>query len=158
MVTTLPALRPTLKKGLKVNYISKIELPDSLIENRKTEAGYLKISSPILTATDLIQYEKRIGGINRAAIILNELAETIKPEVFNKYLLQNTPVTVLQRLGYMLEHAFNNHVLADALFELMKINDAKLFRIPLKASANKKGFSSENRWQVIVNTEIDIDE
>lgn len=158
VVTTFPVLRPTIKKGLKVNYISKKEIPDTLIESRKTEAGYLNISNPVLTATDLIQYEKRIGGINRAATILNELAEAIKPEVFNKYLLQKSPVTTLQRLGYLLEHECKNHVLADALFKLMKGNDAKLFRIPLKTLGTKKGFSSENRWKVIVNTEIEIDE
>lgn len=158
VVTTLPVLRATQKKGLKVNYISKTAVPENLLETKKTEAGYLKISNPVLTATDLIQYEKRVGGINRVATILNELVEAIKPEVFNEYLLQNTPVTALQRLGYLLEHEFNNHLLADALFHSLEINKAKLFRIPLKASAGKKGFSSENRWKVIVNTEIEIDE
>ncbi|MCB9074246.1 MAG: type IV toxin-antitoxin system AbiEi family antitoxin [Chitinophagales bacterium] len=157
VITTFPVLRPTYKKGLKVNYISKKELPVNLLETKKTEAGYLKISNPILTATDLIQYEKRIGGINRVATVLNELAEAIKPDVFNRYLLQNTPVTALQRLGYLLEYEFKNHILADALFHSLKINEAKLFRIPLKASAGKKGFSSENRWKVIVNTEIETD-
>jgi predicted transcriptional regulator of viral defense system len=158
VVTTFPVLRPTQKKGLKVNYISKKELPENLLETQKTEAGYLKISNPILTAIDLIQYEKRVGGINRVATILNELSEAIKPDVFNQYLLQNTPITALQRLGYMLESEFNKHQLADALFQSLEINEIKLFRIPLKASAQKKGFSSENRWKVIVNTKIEIDE
>ena len=158
VVTTLPVLRPTYKKGLKVNYVSKKELPEKLIETKKTEAGYLKISTPILTATDLIQYEKRIGGINRVATVLNELTEVIKPEMFTNYLLDNTPISALQRLGYLLEYEFNNHSLADALFHSLITNEAKLFRIPLKASGKKNGFSSENRWKVIVNTSIEIDE
>ena len=32
------------------------------------------------------------------------------------------------------------------------------FRIPLKSSVDVKGFNAENRWKVIVNTKIEIDE
>jgi hypothetical protein len=46
----------------------------------------LKISSPALTATDLVQFEKRIGGLNRAATVINELAEVLRPEMFNPVL------------------------------------------------------------------------
>jgi hypothetical protein len=40
----------------------------------------------------------------------------------------------------------------------MKKKELSLFRIPLKASKEIKGFSSDNRWKVIVNTDIEIDE
>ncbi len=63
VVTTFPVLRTTQKKGLKVNYISKKQIPAHLLEIRKTEAGYLKISNPVLTATDLIHFEKRVGSL-----------------------------------------------------------------------------------------------
>src|SRR5690606_11121809 len=56
VVTSLSALRATERKGIKVNYISKNSINETLIENRKTESGYLKISSPALTATDLVQF------------------------------------------------------------------------------------------------------
>jgi hypothetical protein len=32
-----------------------------------------------------------------------------------------------------------------------------MFRIPLKASAPDKGFESDERWKVILNTKIEID-
>ena len=158
VMTNLPVLRHTLKKGLKVNYISKKEIPEKLLEIKKTESGYLKISNPVLTATDLIQFEKRVGGMSRVATVLNELAEVIKPEDFNVFFIENTPVTALQRLGYILDIIIENKPLADALYEILLQNKAKMFRIPLKASAPIKGFSSDERWKVIVNTEIEIDE
>jgi predicted transcriptional regulator of viral defense system len=158
VVTNLPSMRSMQKKGLKVNYISKKEIPDKLLETKKTESGYLTISNPILTATDLIQFEKRVGGINRVATILNELAEAIKPDDFNIFIIENTSITALQRLGYILDKVFQNKVLADALFQVLQKAEAKLFRIPLKASAPTKGFSSDERWKVIVNAVIDIDE
>jgi predicted transcriptional regulator of viral defense system len=158
VMTTFPVLRPTKKKGLKINYISIREIPESLIEKRKTEAGYLNISNPALTAGDLIQFEKRVGGLNRVATVLNELSEVIKPTDFNSEVLLHVQVTVMQRMGYLLENVCFNMELADALFEAMKREGLSLFRIPLKTAKETKGFSSENRWNVIVNTEIEIDE
>ena len=37
-------------------------------------------------------------------------------------------------------------------------NNAVLFRTPLKASAATKGYSADEKWKVIVNTAIEIDE
>lgn len=157
VVTGFPVLRPMQKKGLKINYITKKEIPEPLLDTRKTEAGYLKISNPALTATDLIQYAKRVGGINRVATVLSELAESIQPDAFNSNLLQHVPVTALQRLGYLLDKIFDNQSLANSLYMALQNNKASLFRIPLKASAPAKGFASDERWKVIVNTEIEID-
>jgi hypothetical protein len=72
--------------------------------------------------------------------------------------MKHIHVTTLQRLGYLLENVCLNTLLADALFKAMKREALSLFRIPLKASKETKGFSSDNRWKVIVNTEIEIDE
>jgi hypothetical protein len=157
-MTEFPVLRPTQKKGLKINYISIKKFPEILIEKRKTEAGYLNISNAALTASDLVQFEKRVGGLNRAATVLNELAEVMKPSDFLPQLLQHTLVTALQRLGYLLENVCDNQELADALYESMEQEKLSFFRIPLKAAKETKGYSSDNRWKVIVNTEIEIDE
>jgi len=158
VVTTLPALRPTLKKGLKINYISKTQIPQKLIELRKMETGYLKISNPILTATDLIHFEKRVGGMNRVATILNELTEVIQAKDFVEELIHNIPVSAFQRLGYLIENIFENQTLADAIFDFLQQNNVKFYRIPLKASASVKGFMSDERWKIIINTQIEIDE
>lgn len=157
VMTNFPVMRPTQKKGLKINYVSIDKIPENLLEKRKTEAGYLAVSNPVLTATDLVQFEKRIGGINRAATILNELMEVLKPSGFNEDILTHAAVTTLQRLGYLLEFVCNNKELSDSLFKKMEQRKLKLFRIPLKASGQTKGFFSGNRWKVIVNTEIDIE-
>jgi len=85
------------------------------------------------------------------------LADAIKPTDFTSVILQHVPVTALQRLGYLLENACCNTELADALFEAMKREKLSLFRIPLKAAKKTKGFSSDNRWKVIVNTQIETD-
>ncbi len=158
VITDFPVLRPSHKKGLKVNFISKSNIESRLLKERKTESGYLKVSSPVLTASDLIQFEKRSGGITRVASVLNELVEEMNPIEFDAIFFSSTPSTAIQRLGYLIEKIINNEKLANGLFEASQKNGLIFFRIPLKASAPTKGFSSDNRWKVIVNTEIEIDE
>ncbi len=158
VVTTQPALRPTQRKGIKVNYISKSSIQEKLIENMKVESGYLKISSPALTAVDLVQFEKKSGGLNRIATVLNELVEVIKPEMFSSILLNEASTYSIQRLGYLLEHSLNQKELADALYQESKEAGLSFYRVPLKAAAPTKGKPTDENWKVIVNTEIDIDE
>ncbi len=158
VVTGFPVLRTTQKKGLKINYISKRKIPELLLESKKTETGYLKISNPALTACDLIQFEKRVGGMNRVATVLNDLVVSIKPEMFNNDLIEAVPATTFQRLGYMIEHVLANELLSAALYNALKRKEIAFFRTPLKTSAPIDGFSINDRWKVIANIIIEIDE
>ncbi len=152
-----PVLRPTRKKGIKINYISKKEVPALFLEKKKTETGYIHISNPALTAMDLVQFDKRIGGLNRAATVLNELAEAIKPEQITVHLLKEVPVTAIQRLGFLLDVILKQDI-GKHLYEVSKKAGLEFFRIPLKTSAPRVGFLSDERWKIIVNSEIEIDE
>jgi predicted transcriptional regulator of viral defense system len=154
VATSLPTLRATQRKGIKVNYISKKSINQKLIESRKAESGYLKISSPALTAVDLVQFEKRIGGLNRAATVLNELCEVLKPEMFSSALLNEVSTYSIQRLGYLLENKLQQQELADALFSESKNIGLSFFRVPLKSGSPTKGFTSDGRWKIIANTEL----
>ncbi len=154
--TDFPALRPTRKKGVRINYISKREITDTFLEKRKTETGSINISNPVLTAVDLVQFDKRIGGLDRAATVLNELAESINPKGITESLLRVVPVAALQRLGYLLE-VILRHDIGKRFYEVSQEAGLDFFRVPLKTSGVKKGFPSDERWKVIVNTEIEID-
>lgn len=158
VVIDFPVLRPMQKKGLKINYISKKEIPELLLDIRKTKAGYLKISNPALSATDLIQHAKRFGGVNRGTSVLAELAESIQPDTFDNNMLQHVSVSASQRLGYLLDKVFDNQSLTKALYNALQKNQATLFRIPLKTSAPVKGFAADHRWKVILNNAIELDE
>lgn len=158
IVTDKKGLKSVVKKDIKINCIYVPVIPAQLLVKLKTEAGYMFISNPALTAVDIIKFEKKIGGLNRAATVLVELAEEIKEGDFNKYLLGYAPVVSLQKLGYLLENVCGKKDLADALFEAMITENVKIFRTPLKSSKKKSGFSSDNRWKIIVNTIIEADE
>lgn len=157
VVTNFPVLRPTLKKNIKVNYISKNEIPEKLVVVKKTESGFLNVSSPILTAIDLIQFEKKIGGLNRVVEILNELIEEIHSTDFEKYLVENIATTTLQRFGYLLENNLDQKQFADILYNLLKENKNKFLKILLKPSSSSKIFKLDERWKVLVNINIELD-
>ncbi|NEW78743.1 MAG: hypothetical protein GZ086_04825 [Gelidibacter sp.] len=155
--TILPTLRPTLKKGQKINYISISNINPKFLIDIKTEIGYLKVSNPILTATDLIQFEKKIGGLNRAATVLEELTEKIIPEHITADIINHVPVSTWQRLGYILEHVIEQKELSNDIFQKLMEHQKKLFRIPLKASGLKNNFPTNDRWKIIINTTIETD-
>jgi len=155
--TVMPVLRPISKKGQKINFVSISELNPKFLVDIKTEMGYLKVANPLLTATDLIQFEKKIGGLNRATTILEELSEKINPEQINIEILNHVAVSTWQRLGYIWENVLEEKVLAENLFQKLEKNEKNLFRIPLKASGTKNNFPTNNRWKIIINTTIETD-
>lgn len=152
-----PQIRPITKEGLKINFISIKTIPAELIQKRKTEAGYLNVSNAALTACDLIQYHKRIGGLNRATAVIDELSEVITPEDFSQALIDHCKTATLQRLGYLLEKICNRHELSNALYNALEKAGTEIFRIPLKPGSTLKGGSADNRWRVFANTEIELE-
>ena len=93
-----------------------------------------------------------------ATLPTGELAEAIKPEMFSNDLFEYVPVATLQRLGYILEKVLEYDYLADTLYEIFEQRSITLFRTPLKASSPEVGFPLDERWKIIENTEIEIDE
>lgn len=153
--TNFPVLRDTKRKGIRVNYISIKNFPTALLEERKTESGYLKLSSPELTAIDLIQFEKRVGGLDRVTTVLNELSDEIKPEKFNAAFLKEVPSVSVQRLGFILDKVLEKTELAEQLYLSCKKEKIKFYRKPLKASGKVKGFPFDEKWKIIINTDIE---
>lgn len=47
------------------------------VRKHKTQTGHINVSCPELTAVDLVENEKSVGGLNRVCTVLNELAETM---------------------------------------------------------------------------------
>jgi len=158
VVTDYPVMRPTAKKNVRINFISKHSIPDSLLHEKKTQSGYIKVSSEILTAVDLVQYQNRSGGLSRVATILYELVEEIRPESFSDELFSYSTTTAIQRLGYLFEYELDNQLLADQLYKRSMEFGSRFQRIPLRQSIPHQDSLSDNRWRVAINVEIEMDD
>jgi len=155
VITIRPVQRPLLAGGVKINFMMKSKIPDVGIVDKKTLTGYVKVSSPELTAIDLLLYSNRVGGMNRVATVLQELCEVIDPAKFRAIIDDGIPIAVVQRLGYLMEYELEFQSHADVLFELIK-NDIKRHNLlhTLKKGTSEK---SRNRWKINVNTQIETD-
>lgn len=147
-----PALRPITNKKLDIHFFVKSSWDNSCINEVKTDSGYIKVSSPALTAFDLVKYNKQIGGLNRVIPILEDLLENIKPSDLKRTAAgENVPN--IQRTGYLFEH-LGQDKLAKVLFDSIENKDER--DIPLSIAHNNKSGVLNERWKVIQNVELDI--
>ncbi len=155
--TTFPSLRPSTKKNSKVKFVSVKKIPSALLEQKKTESGYIQVSSPELTAIDLVNFSKHVGGLNRAATVINELVEDIRLEKVNEELAQHAETATLQRLGYIADQVLHQPELANAIEAICVKLNLKFFRVSLMAKSKRYGFPCNERWKVIENSVIEPD-
>jgi predicted transcriptional regulator of viral defense system len=158
VITTPPSLHSMQKKGTKINFNNKAHIPEQFTEQRKTKTSYIKISSPELTATDLIQFEKVIGGINRAATVLSELSESCNFAKLPAPFFEYVPTPVIQRLGFILEEVLEYHDKADDLFANVKQYVHSFRKTPLKYRKSIAGCETNKKWKIIINEQIEIDD
>ena len=159
VITVLPPLRDTNKRNVKINFIStRKEIPQKWLKPFKTQAGYIQVSTPELTAADLITFQKEIGGINRACTVLYELMEVVKFGKLDKTFFDYVPTSTIQRLGYLLENELEQSKQAEILYSKAKIHGCKFQKIPLKYSKSTENCEINTKWKIIVNEYIEIDE
>lgn len=103
IITIKPSLRNITKENLKINFIVKKDWSEIDIIKRKVDTGYINISSPELTALDLVYYYEQSGGMNRVATILEELSESIKADRLVETASRYVPITAVQRLGFLFD-------------------------------------------------------
>jgi len=155
VITTLPALRKKNLKSVTLRYASKKSLPSTGVEQRKTDTGYVEISTPELTALDLIQFEHTVGGLNRVAQVLSDLLESMDGEKIRQLLRSNkVPAAYVQRLGFILRRKLDDTRLSDVLLDYLDHLKKPMQNIPLKAKGKRSGFPIDSKWKIIENVEI----
>ena len=72
-------------------------------------------------------------------------------------LLSSFNMPIVQRLGYILEHVLEEEQAAEELFALLKASGRPFRKVVLKAAKGETEYV-ENRWKIIDNQPIEIDE
>lgn len=129
------------------------------VRQRKTDTGSMQVSSPALTALDLIRYPQASGGVDHAASVLNELAVHINPIEFDA-LAPSFERSVVQRLGYILEHLGHDEIASGLEMHIRTGNLPWVELDPRETSAvTSFGERERNaRWHIIVRRPIEVDE
>lgn len=122
------------------------------VEDRKVDTGYMKISSPELTALDLLRYPRAAGGLDNVATVLADLGGKLDAErlaalskVFER--------PVAQRLGYLLARLGHAERIGPLHAALPRPETGWVELDP--AEANDPDFTPapverDRRWRVIV--------
>jgi len=159
-----PNRMPKIKAGrnLIVFYYRKdITAVESGIEDRKTDTGRMKISSPALTALDLLRYPQAAGGIDNVATVLMDLSEKIDPSQLAA-LSDAAERPVVQRLGYLLERLGHKDRAVPMHAALMARGAAPWTELDRHETRDPDFTPTpqerDDRWHVIVRRSPEIDE
>lgn len=144
-----PPLRDIINKKVVIHFSVKKEWDKAEIIEKKTETGYVKVSSPELTALDLVFFQDSIGGLSRLATLLDELAEVIDAAKLANAAKRYGQITTIQRLGFMLEKVLNYREKSDPLFDWL--TEQKYFPVLLQPGKKAKNTKTNNRWKIIKN-------
>jgi len=148
---------PPIPRNIKSSnlfFLSKSNLHHEFIVQKKTQTGFINVSSPELTALDLCAYIWKFG-VNRVTTVLIELYEEMKPSLLKKVAKRYENVSSLQRLGYILENFTENEKLTNAVYSVFLTK--KTHYIPLSPKKEKKG-EYNHKWKIIINMQIEPDE
>lgn len=133
---------------------------DGVIE-RKTDTGTMKLSSPELTALDLLRYIHVVGGIDAAATVLTDLGGKIDGAKLAA-MAPHFDRACAQRLGYLLDrlgHADRAEALHNNVFAKEPVKWVALEPPKRGASAStSKPVERNERWRVAVERYPEVDE
>ena len=157
VTTVYPSVNVSKAKNNILDWVYRKAVPEIFLQTKNSETGTVRFSNPELTAIDLIQYEKHIGGLSRAATVLEELTEQTDFSKVSDKLLDYTSVAAIQRLGFILENILEQNHQADILYEQLRNYGKRLNYIPLSTCFAKKDTQKDTRWKIYINTEIETD-
>ncbi len=159
VTTIFPKSTVSVSKNNLLIWNYRKEVSPDLLLSKNSETGVVYYSNAELTAVDLIQYEQYIGGLSRAATVLEELTEQMNFSKDMEKLFTITSVATIQRLGYILDEVLGEEELADALHIQLKTH-AKAFRyIPLSTRCKGADPAKKNaRWKIHINLLVQPDD
>jgi predicted transcriptional regulator of viral defense system len=145
------------KSDKSIRFFTKSLIPELFIVYKRAGYGKVAISSPELTALDLVCYEKRIGGLNRAIEIISELDLDFSESGRNLLLMYRIPI--VQRLGYIIENVLGLEECGAVFY-----SESLAAGIKFRKTLLDPGINSENdfvkedcKWKVIVNCNLEVE-
>lgn len=128
------------------------------IQQIKTAAGYINVSTPELTAFDLVRYARVSGHYNHVATVLVELGEKLQPKklaTLAKEISQDHGEWIYwQRLGYILDSVGFKDT-ANPLADLIHKYQPSLGYFI--AGKTKNVLEKSERWRLYINDTLEAD-
>ena len=145
------------KRNSAILFVAKASVPESYLVEQNSGYGKVVLSSPELTAMDLICYENRIGGLNRAAEIIRELNLDFRKSNDDLWRMYKTPI--IQRLGFLLEYVLGLEKSGADVYLRSQAAGVHFRKTPLDPISKPLGgeFREDDKWKIIINCELEIE-
>jgi predicted transcriptional regulator of viral defense system len=147
------ARRPIHCGKVRVAFHVRKRLSEMPVQHINTPRGTIAVSTPAVTAFDLVGYESKIGGLDAVATILVELAEKLDPKKLAE-LAPLMPMPWIQRLGYLLE--FIGEVPKAVLLKRYVQTNAKEVAV-LEPSTSRSDHPRDDAWRLIINADLETE-
>lgn len=152
-VVTARQMRSIRHPKLRMAFFFKKVINSNMWEQRKSPAGYFRLATPEMTAFDIVAYQRSCPSLDLAATVLVELGEVLLPDRLAALIKQGCAVSVLQRLGWLLDLTGwreKTEMLHSAL-----TGNRSTWR-PLDTRIESGG-KRNLRWRIIENTDVQPD-
>jgi predicted transcriptional regulator of viral defense system len=147
--------RRTISCGnVRIQFLVKNGLSELPKEKHKVRTGYIAVSTPEITALDLVAYQKQAAGIDNIATVLSELIEKISAD---KLLVasKHFAVAAVQRLGFLLSQLGASEVADPLAQEIERRASRRAVLVPGKRLPREA--VTDKRWRLIINDIVQPD-
>ncbi len=156
VITEGIALRAISNDKVNITFYIKKSWNKKDVIKKKVDTGYINISSPEMTALDMVNYYNEVGGFNRVATVIEELRENIQADKLVETAKQYEEMVVVQRLGYLLECVLEENELCNALYNYLE--PIGFYTTLLRPQRKKpESMITGNRWKIVPNIEVEAD-
>ena len=154
VVAAVP-MRPVRVGRVNVVFVKKEGIDRWPVERVNTSTGTMAISTPEVTALDLVRYVATAGHLSNVATVLSELGEKFDPAKLVD-VVEETGVesSVVQRLGYLLDLVEMGKVAAPLATWILKRSPRLVSLWPGRSAA---GTETDARWRVRINADVEPD-
>jgi predicted transcriptional regulator of viral defense system len=143
--------RAIVSGAVRVTFIVRKNIEAIPVQSFNTPRGNVLVSTPEATAVDLIGYPDHIGGLDQAATLLGELAESLDPEKLVAA-AETAPMPWAQRLGYLLVKVGAGERTASLKSHVQQ--HARQFAL-LLPTASRADAVRDDDWKLIVNADVE---
>jgi predicted transcriptional regulator of viral defense system len=153
VVTDRPT-RPIRVARVQIEFHMSRSIKATPVIDVQTDTGSMRVSTPEVTAFDLVRFAAAAGYLNNVATVLEELTEKADAGRLAK-IAKNFPTADAQRLGRLLEH-IGAHALAAPLGAWLKQRRHRsVLLAPWQKNAGRK--ACDSKWRVIPNEDLEAD-
>ena len=153
-VMTTAALRAMSVANSCTKFIIKKHINNKMFITVNTPTGTMAISTPEMTAYDLLTYPSAAGHLNNIATVLIELTDLLDAEKLVEWASLGIKLPIIQRLGYLLDKYCHTDI-SELLYAWIKKQNTRF--VPLKTNWTTEGAVKNHKWHILISENIEVD-